>query len=77
MSETPKAPIIIPVGGGGFVPTDTGAVYKNADIDAALELIIELASQNIVDRYDNPAEYRRQMAALRLVKETFNRGDRL
>ena len=47
------------------------------EIDDALELVIDLASQNIVDRYDNPAEYRRQMAALRLVKETFNRGDRL
>ena len=50
---------------------------KPPDIDGALELVISLAEQNTVDRYDNPAEYRRQMAALRLVKETFNRGDRL
>lgn len=50
---------------------------KPSDIDAALELVVSLAEQNVVDRYDNPAEYRRQMAALRLVKETFNRGDRL
>lgn len=51
---------------------------KNDDIDAALELVIELAFQNTTDRYDNPAEYRRQSAAIKLVKETFSRsGDRL
>jgi hypothetical protein len=47
---------------------------KNDDIDAALELVTELAFQNTCDRYDNPGEYRRQMAAIKLVKETFNRG---
>lgn len=50
---------------------------KADDIDAALELTIDLAFQNVVDKYDNPAEYRRQMAAIRLVQETFTRsGDR-
>jgi hypothetical protein len=43
------------------------------DIDAALELVIDLAFQNTVDRYDNPNEYRRQMRAIRLVEETFIR----
>jgi len=48
------------------------------DIDAALELVTELAFQNTTDRYDNPGEYRRQIAAIKLVKETFNRnGERL
>ena len=51
---------------------------KNDDIDAALELVTELAFQNTCDRYDNPSEYRRQMAAIKLIKETFSRsGDRL
>jgi hypothetical protein len=49
---------------------------KADDIDAALDLVTELAFQNTCDRYDNPAEYRRQMAAIKLVKETFTRtGD--
>jgi hypothetical protein len=47
---------------------------KNDDIDDALQLVIELAFQNTIDRFDNPAEYRRQMAALKLVKETFSRS---
>jgi hypothetical protein len=44
-------------------------------INAALGLVIELAFQNIVDRLDNPREYRRQMAAVRLVQQTFGVGD--
>ena len=51
---------------------------KNDDIDEALQLVIELAFQNTIDRFENPSEYRRQMAAIKLVEETFNRnGDRL
>jgi hypothetical protein len=47
------------------------------DIDAALELVIDLAFQNTIDKYENPSEYRRQIAAIRLVEETFIRnGDR-
>ena len=47
------------------------------DIEAALELVIDLAFQNTIDRFDNPKEYRRQTAALRLVEETFiKNGDR-
>jgi hypothetical protein len=42
------------------------------DIDAALQLVIELAEQNVIGKYDNPREYRRQSRALKLVKETFN-----
>ena len=44
------------------------------DIDAAIELILDLAFQNIADRLDNPSEYRRQMAAYKLVKSTFSRN---
>jgi hypothetical protein len=47
------------------------------DIDAALDLVIELAFQNTTDRYDNPGEYRRQSAAIKLVKDTFTRGGEL
>ena len=46
----------------------------NDEIDAALELVIDLAFQNTVDRYDNPKEYRRQMAAIKLVKDTFTKS---
>ena len=44
------------------------------DIDDALELVLELAFQNIVDKYENPKEYRRQIAAYKLVKDTFNKS---
>ena len=47
---------------------------KNDDIDAALDLVIELAFQNTTDRYDNPSEYRRQSAAIKLVQDTFSRS---
>ena len=47
---------------------------KADDIDDALELILDLAFQNIVDRFDNPKEYRRQLAAYKLVKDTFNKS---
>ena len=45
-----------------------------SNIDAAIELVIDLAEQNVIDVYDNPSEYRRQMAALKLVRETFRRA---
>jgi hypothetical protein len=41
------------------------------DIDMALELVVDLAFQNVIDRLDNPSEYRRQTAAVKLVRETF------
>jgi hypothetical protein len=41
------------------------------DIDEAIRLVVSLAEQNIIDRLDNPREYRRQSKAVRLVKETF------
>jgi hypothetical protein len=50
---------------------------KNDDIDAALNLVIELAFQNVVDRLDNPGEYRRQMAAVKLVRDTFTKAGEL
>ena len=45
---------------------------RDRDLDAALELVVQLAFQNTVDRYDNPAEYRRQIEAIELVEETFS-----
>jgi hypothetical protein len=50
---------------------------KADDIDAALELVIELAFQNTVDRLDNPSRYRAEMAAIQLVRETFGRAGEL
>ena len=50
---------------------------KADDIDAALALVLDLAEQNVIDRYDNPTEYRRQMAALKLVRETFCKSGEL
>jgi hypothetical protein len=47
---------------------------KNDDIDAALELVIELAVQGVCDRIDNPTRYRHEMAAIELVKDTFTRA---
>lgn len=47
---------------------------RNEDIDDAINLVIDLAFQNTIDRRDNPGEYRRQMAAIRLVEETFQRN---
>jgi hypothetical protein len=44
-------------------------------INAALELVFDLASQNVIDVLDNPGEHRRQMAALDLVQETFRIGE--
>lgn len=49
----------------------------NDDIDAALEMVIDMAFQGAVDKYDNPTEYRKQMAAIRLIKETFCRSGEL
>lgn len=45
---------------------------RDRDLDAALELVVQLAFQNTVDRYDNPTEYRRQMKAIELIEETFS-----
>jgi hypothetical protein len=45
-----------------------------SDIDAAIELVLELAFQNTTDRYDNPRRYRAEMAALKLVRETFTKS---
>jgi hypothetical protein len=50
---------------------------KNDDIDAALELVIELAFQNTTDRLDNPSRYRCEMAAIELVRDTFSRAGEL
>ena len=44
------------------------------DIDAAIELVLNLAYQNLADRLDNPSEYRRQLAAYELVHDTFSRN---
>lgn len=50
---------------------------KADDIDAALELVCELAFQNTCDRYENPTRYRAEMAAINLVKETFTKSGEL
>jgi hypothetical protein len=50
---------------------------KNDDIDAALELVIELAVQGVCDRIDNPTRYRHEMAAVELVRDTFTRAGEL
>ena len=47
---------------------------KADDIDVAIDLVLELAFQNIVDRFDSPSEYRRQMAAYKLVKSTLSKS---
>lgn len=44
------------------------------EIDAAIELVLELAFQNTTDRYDNPARYKREMDAIKLVRETFTKS---
>jgi hypothetical protein len=49
-------------------------VKDASDIDAAIELVLELAFQNTTDRYDNPSRYRAEMAALKLVRETFTKS---
>jgi hypothetical protein len=46
---------------------------KNDDIDAALDLVIELATQGTTDRIDNPTRYRNEVAAIELVRETFGK----
>lgn len=45
---------------------------RDDDLDEALELVLQLAFQNTTDRRENPSEYRRQMAAIELVEETFS-----
>lgn len=55
----------------------TPGFITGTDISEAIELTLDLAFQNVVDKFDNPAEYRRQMAALRLVEATFGKtGER-
>ena len=48
--------------------------FPKNDIDVALETVIDMAFQGAVDKYDCPSEYRRQMAAIRLIRETFCRS---
>jgi hypothetical protein len=70
---------------GTYKDIDPRASFEDAmkpkkidTIEDALELVIDLASQNVIDKFDNPSEYRRQSAALKLVQETFSKsGDRL
>lgn len=50
---------------------------KADDIDGALQMVMDMAFQGAVDMYDNPSEYRRQMAALKLVRATFSKGGEL
>lgn len=57
-----------------FKPDTTNYRSEQSHIDAALELVIDLAEQGMTDRYENPTRYRREAAALKLVRETFNRG---
>lgn len=45
---------------------------RDNDLDEALELVLLLAFQNTTDRLENPGEYRRQMAAIELVEQTFS-----
>lgn len=48
---------------------------KVDDINEAIGMVLDLAFQGATDRYDNPTRYRREMAAIRLVKETFQSGE--
>jgi hypothetical protein len=41
------------------------------EINEALALVLTLAEQNVVDRLEIPREYRRQMKALKIVRDTF------
>ena len=50
---------------------------KSDDIDEALEIVLDLAFQGVNDKYDNPKAYRRQMEAIRLVREIFCRSGEL
>lgn len=43
------------------------------ELGDAIELVLDLAFQNTVDKFDNPNEYRRQRAAIRLIEQTFSR----
>lgn len=43
------------------------------EIDAAIELVCDMAFQNTTDRYDNPSRYKREIDAINLVRETFLR----
>lgn len=44
------------------------------NFDEAIELVLDLAFQNIADPRDNPSEYRRQMTAFKLIEETFSKN---
>ena len=45
------------------------------ELKAALALVYDLAFQNVIDKFDNPSEYRRQMRALELFRQTFSIGE--
>ena len=42
-------------------------------INDAIWLVLELAVQGAADRFDNPTRYRREMAAIKLVRDTFTK----
>lgn len=46
------------------------------ELKSAMELVYDLAFQNVIDRFDNPSEYRRQTKALELFRTTFSIGER-
>ncbi|HEY2245688.1 MAG TPA: hypothetical protein VGH47_15970 [Xanthobacteraceae bacterium] len=50
---------------------------QSHDIEAALQIVIELAFQNTIDRLENPTRYRQEMAAIDLVRDTFSRAGQL
>ena len=50
---------------------------KNDNIDEALEIVLDLAFQGVNDKYDNPRAYKRQMDAIRMIRETFCRSGEL
>lgn len=45
---------------------------RDSDLDAALELVLQLAFQNTTDRFENPGRYREELAAIELVEQTFS-----
>lgn len=47
------------------------------ELDDAFEIVLDLAFQNIVDKFDNPTQYRKQMAAYKLIRNTFTREGEL
>lgn len=47
------------------------------DIGAAVQIVLDLAIQGTTDRYDNPTRYRREMAAINLVRQTLTQSGEL